>query len=378
MSGICFAINNRPSPQVQQANTNVARGAELPPRVSRGVAFTSAMWEPSRILRVRFLEGTDQQKKSVANWASEWSKYANVLFAFDSTDQNAEIQVKFSNDGNWSAVGTASLDRGGCTMNIHDLNQGTVQHEFGHAIGMEHEHESPVNAIQWNTEVVYRELGGPPNNWDRETVKRNIFQAFDKSQTQFTRVDPTSVMMYEIPARWTTNGYSVARNNGLSATDKAFVGALYPGTAALFGRPDILAARCTVKTGPGTTYNQAYGNSWIMNFPGESFIEVNFNEPKTFEGKKIWTRANLRLTHLSSTGGGGFLSPINIVVNGSAIKTSYSPPSGNWMEDVFDISAQMKDGDNNVRLEFQRGAQMNYWINSLKVNCSGGEQIRVA
>jgi hypothetical protein len=53
-------------------------------------------------------------------------------------------------------------------------------------------------------------------------------------------------------------------------------------------------------------------------------------------------------------------SPIDIVVNGSKIKGNYSPPSGTWVSDTFDITGQMKDGANTIRLEFQSGAQTNY------------------
>jgi hypothetical protein len=35
-------------------------------------------------------------------------------------------------------------------------------------------------------------------------------------------------MMYAIPPRWTTDGFSVGLNSGLSDTDKAFIARQYP------------------------------------------------------------------------------------------------------------------------------------------------------
>lgn len=372
----CYTIiGSQPLPK---PNVNVVAGGQPPSMLSvRGVVSTSLLWRSSQVLRVRFLEGSDHKKNNVINWAGEWSKYANLFFNFGSNDEDAEIQVKFQPLGNWSMVGTNSLryKDNGCTMNIQDLLKGTVLHEFGHAIGMQHEHQSPDRSISWNKEVVYRELNGPPNYWNSAEVDNNLFNALDKNQTQFSQLDPKSVMMYPIPGRWTNDGFYTEDNNELSDTDKAFMGAIYPGATVLFSSADIRTARCTVATGEGTMYNQHYGNSWIMNYPGKSFIEVNFQQPKAFQGKSIYSRVDLRLTHLSSAGGDGYQSPVNIVVNGTTIKENYSPPSFGWMEDLFDITAQMKDGDNNIRLEFQTEAQMNYWINTLKVICSGGEPI---
>jgi hypothetical protein len=37
-----------------------------------------------------------------------------------------------------------------------------ILHEFGHALGAVHEHESPYARIQWDREKVYEDLGGPP------------------------------------------------------------------------------------------------------------------------------------------------------------------------------------------------------------------------
>lgn len=99
----------------------------------------------------------------------------------------------------------------------------TTKHEFGHALGLIHEHQNPAGGIKWNKEAVYRDLSAPPNNWDRETIDRNSFQRYNKTITQYTEVDPQSIMMYRIPARWTTDGNSYGENVfDLSDNDKKF------------------------------------------------------------------------------------------------------------------------------------------------------------
>jgi hypothetical protein len=53
---------------------------------------------------------------------------------------------------------------------------------------------------------------------------------YRQDQIRSTAFDPSSIMLYAFPARWTLNGVGTNENNSLSATDKAFVGAaqMYP------------------------------------------------------------------------------------------------------------------------------------------------------
>ena len=108
-------------------------------------------------------------------------------------------------------------------MNLGWQDEGVILHEFGHTIGLIHEHQNPTGGIRWNKEAVYRDLGGPPNFWDRPTVDRNMFETYDRSQVNATTVDKHSIMLYAIPREWTLDGFSSTPNNVLSAQDKTFV-----------------------------------------------------------------------------------------------------------------------------------------------------------
>ena len=48
-----------------------------------------------------------------------------------------------------------------------------VLHEFGHALGAIHEHLSPMADIPWDRDAVYKDLSGPPNNWDRAKISES-------------------------------------------------------------------------------------------------------------------------------------------------------------------------------------------------------------
>jgi Astacin (Peptidase family M12A). len=329
----------------------------------------NTLWDCGRVLDFAFLNGSDGQKATFRAAAAQWTQYANLLMKFDQPTNIAEFRVGFDNEGNWSYVGTGNLQipTPGKTMNI--WNMSSILHEVGHALGCVHEHSSPSSNIQWNKPVVYQALGGPPNNWDHAKVDHNVFLKYDGATTQFSAFDPNSIMLYFFPASWTLNGVGTHANDTLSGTDQAFIRRCYPGCTADFSKPEIATGACRVSYGPRVMYNSYYGNSWIMNQPNASFIEVNFNQPKQYGGRDIYSKAHLKMVHLTSMNGpSAGSSPIDIVVNGTVFKRDYSPPSGNYMTDDWDITNLMRDGANTIRLNF-KNAVTNYWIQSLQVLC---------
>ena len=103
-----------------------------------------------------------------------------------------------------------------------------VLHEFGHAIGLAHEHQNVKGGIQWNKEQIYKDLSGRPNNWDRETIDHNMFERYEETIAIYSEFDPKSIMLYPIPKEWTTNGYGAGFDNKeLSENDKEFVEIAY-------------------------------------------------------------------------------------------------------------------------------------------------------
>lgn len=187
-------------------------------------------WHTGSTLRVRFMGGSSEQHEAVRKYSAEWTQYANLTLQFTDAP-NAEIRVAFDEtNGSWSYIGTDARDVPfeAPTMNLAIVDQRTVLHQFGRAIGLGPEYQNPDGGSQWNEEVVLRDLSGPPNYWDPDTARREYLQKYSSDRINGMQFDPDSIMLLPIPASWTLNGHGTTPNDVLSACDKVLVQRLYP------------------------------------------------------------------------------------------------------------------------------------------------------
>jgi len=202
----------------------------------RAISLIGKQWPNGSTITIRFLEGSQQQKDMVREISPEWTRHANLHFEF-TDDPTAKIRVSFdAADGAWSYVGTdnASIPLHAATLNLGWQDEGVILHEFGHMIGLSHEHQNPDGGINWNEAQVIQDLAGPPNFWTPEQTRHNVLDKYRADQLHGTVFDPQSIMLYAFPAEWTTNGFATEANEKLSAVDKAFVKSaqMYPGSQA--------------------------------------------------------------------------------------------------------------------------------------------------
>lgn len=232
----------------------------------------SRLWENGRTLRVCFYNANPVVSHLIRTVASEWNEYSGVVLDFGKEGDwlnclspkvgFAQIRIGFRDRGYWSLVGTHSEQYGeevAPSMNFDSFNRkyrepkytqndvvqkassedkATIRHEFGHALGLLHEHQNPeLNCFgdmkRTGEGNVYQKLGAPPYCWEKDQVDTNLgFISAADPDFVAGKADVASVMMYSLPPDFFIGGTKskcvVATNLEISEQDKAGISKLYP------------------------------------------------------------------------------------------------------------------------------------------------------
>lgn len=201
-------------------------------KVQRAVGGKSKFWPVGTTLKIGFIGGTASQIAAVKQYAPEWTQYANLKFEF-ATSPPYDIRIAFNSaNGAWSYVGTDNKSIQGQTtptMNLGWIGRDVICHEFGHAIGLFHEHQNPTGGICWNEPNVISDLSGSPNNWTVAMIRFNVLDKLDPATVLTSPWDKNSIMHYPIPASWTCNNVAIPGGAVISQADKDFIKLRYPG-----------------------------------------------------------------------------------------------------------------------------------------------------
>jgi hypothetical protein len=215
-------------------NPNNAPTASPGGRNKRGVAIHSKFWANHRTLKIAFLDPpSSAHRESAIKAIKLWQPSINLKLEFVSGTEG-DIRITMEAPLNYSAIGTDAMLRnpGENTMNIgtdpeHPRFEATVLHEFGHALGMQHEHQHPKADIPWNKPAVYH-FYLSAYQWSKEEVDHNLFNLLEDKLTRTTTYDPTSIMHYPIPNELTTGNWSIQKNTTLSQNDRRLMRKIYP------------------------------------------------------------------------------------------------------------------------------------------------------
>jgi hypothetical protein len=237
------ALPPQPSPQL---------APDLAPDRAAAILVGRTKWVNGTVLHYYFFDdgagedewvGADQQAQVVRQSFEAWKELGIGLEFQEVADRSeAEVRIGFMDgDGSWSYIGRAVLDQSSNqrTMNFGwDLTsphgRATALHEIGHTFGFAHEHQNPFAGIVWDEERVYTNLGGPPNNWDREKTFHNVLRKLSPGEVEGSDWDPDSIMEYEFdaglilqPERYRSG---IVPPGTISEDDQEWVRKWYPGT----------------------------------------------------------------------------------------------------------------------------------------------------
>lgn len=275
-------------------------------RGHRLVGSPGLAWKRQRVVTVAFNGGSDDIYELIEQTANEWTALGGQLsFSFkDDAGQYrhwsaadtlpvANIRIAFEGAGYWSLLGVLAknVDPGDPTMNfgdfptkltryIHGKNadewrtsyaHSTILHEFGHAIGLSHEHFTPQCQKDLMMDSIIAYLMAPPNDWPQEQARFNMDAQYyakilakqagplESKLFMSSSTDQSSVMLYVFPATFYKSGDASAckpvGDHGqdwpttLSEGDKRFYLANYGSIQSPFGPAASLVDDSTSEAG---------------------------------------------------------------------------------------------------------------------------------
>jgi hypothetical protein len=224
---------------------------------TKAMADTSKLWPNASTLHVYFLNGTDAWsqtvRQAIQQIAVTWSNYANIKFRFDQPTAHITVNLLplsgIANYGTYNCYlgkdcisvipqGRPSMNlvfHPGWAQNPPAMQQEfsrVILHEFGHSLGLIHEHMRPDRPMQWNVAATNAYFGAPPNNWSPQMVQQQIINFYQGGQTSGGAFDLQSIMMYQFPAglAFYNDGspFKTPNNTILSPEDKVLANMLYP------------------------------------------------------------------------------------------------------------------------------------------------------
>lgn len=210
--------------------------AEKPPSTSRAVGAKGKYWNQNQTLNYTYMGNpSSSQVARMDSAIARWQVYVNLKFVKVPVGTPSQCRIAWNaGGGSWSYVGkdNASIPQQYQTMNIGFQNQSnSVElHEFGHFLGLYHEHQTPNRIYVFNKPLTYQYFGAAPNYWSNSTVDQQIIYAYSASQVDATAPqDVKSIMEYALPGSiFDPPNAGIPGGIVLTATDKAFISMIYP------------------------------------------------------------------------------------------------------------------------------------------------------
>ncbi|KAJ7307769.1 hypothetical protein DFH08DRAFT_975380 [Mycena albidolilacea] len=109
-------------------------------------------------------------------------------------------------------------------------DKAVILHEFGHVLGLLHEHQSPARGWRLTLdEMAVYAYYAMTQAWNKTMIKSQIIDVYNNTDvSNYSALDLKSIMMYFLPAPMNKQRIEVATNYELSDLIKAYMMINYP------------------------------------------------------------------------------------------------------------------------------------------------------
>lgn len=199
----------------------------------RAIMSRKDIWANKSKITYNFMDSDPRRTRLVEEAVARWRKYVGLVLKRVPDSQHADVRIRFlDGDGHWSYVGTYVLQvTQGPTMNLDDdADLDTAIHEWGHTLGLKHEHQHP-NGPVWNEAQVIRDMS---DYWPVHVIRHNVLNKHTWLDVMGDVYDTNSIMHYSFPGSWLNEEWRAKFPNGIqpepgiSDTDIRLIKTWYP------------------------------------------------------------------------------------------------------------------------------------------------------